>query len=97
MLVGFVREERGVNAAEDDPGAALARHPADFVAAQRIARMDADADDVARGDLVMSMGSSVSSTRWGSPHCVPVAAARTYSHRGVMTATPNDTWLGLIR
>src|ERR1043165_5802710 len=42
-------------------------------------------------------GSSVSSTRWGSPHVVPVAAARTYNQRGVMTATPNDRLLGLIR
>ena len=46
----FVRKERGVNAAEDDPRAALARDPADLVAAQRVARMDADADDVARRD-----------------------------------------------
>ena len=44
-----------------------------------------------------SMGSSVSSTMMGSPHLVPVAAASTYSQRGVMTATPNDTLLGLIR
>src|SRR5436309_2413830 len=44
-----------------------------------------------------STGSSVSSTRHGSPHSVPVAAASTYNHRGVMTATPNDTELGLIR
>src|SRR5439155_20501348 len=44
-----------------------------------------------------STGSSVSSTRQGSPHSVPVAAASTYNQRGVMTATPNDTELGLIR
>src|SRR5260221_11600232 len=44
-----------------------------------------------------SIGSSVSSTRWGSPHVVPVAAARTYNQRGVMTATPNDRFLGLIK
>src|SRR5262249_59482040 len=42
-------------------------------------------------------GSSVSSTRWGSPHLVPVAEASTYSHRGVMTATPKDRLLGLMR
>src|SRR6187399_50363 len=46
---------------------------------------------------VRSTRSSVSSTRWGSPHFVPVAAASTYSHRGVMTATPNEWSLGLIR
>jgi hypothetical protein len=28
---------------------------------------------------------------------VPVAAARTYSQRGVITATPNDTSLGLTK
>src|SRR6266487_5758793 len=44
-----------------------------------------------------STDSSVSSTRCGSPHRVPVAAARTYSQRGVMTATPNDSSLGLMR
>ena len=43
------------------------------------------------------MVSSVSSTMIGSPQAVPVAAASTYSQRGVMTATPNDTWLGLTR
>src|SRR5439155_22704390 len=44
-----------------------------------------------------SIGTSVSSTRFGSPHREPVAAASTYSQRGVMTATPKETWLGLIR
>src|SRR5437868_12764399 len=44
-----------------------------------------------------SIGSKVSSRIFGSPHVVPVAAARTYSQRGVMTATPNDRLLGLIR
>src|SRR5439155_17580917 len=44
-----------------------------------------------------STWSSVSSTRCGSPQREPVAAARTYSQRGVMTATPNDKSLGLIR
>src|SRR6187401_703621 len=44
-----------------------------------------------------SMGSSVSSRILGSPHWVPVAAARTYSQRGVITATPNDKLLGFIK
>src|SRR5262245_18497654 len=44
-----------------------------------------------------STGSSVSSTRRGSPHSRPVAAARTYSQRGVITATPNESSLGLMR
>src|ERR1700722_18873684 len=48
----------------------------------------------------MLSGSSwlrVSSTRIGSPNFLGVAPARTYCQRGVMTAVPNDTWLGLIR
>ena len=43
----LVRIQRGVNAAEHDPGAAFARDAADLVAAQRVAGVDADADDVA--------------------------------------------------
>ena len=46
-LEGFVGKERGVNSAIDDPGAAGAGHAADGVAAQGIAGVDADADDVA--------------------------------------------------
>ena len=46
-LVRLLRVERGMNAAEHDPGAALAREPADFVAAQRVSGVDADADHVA--------------------------------------------------
>jgi len=34
---------------------------------------------------------------WGSPQRSPVAAARTNSQRGVMTATPNEVSLGLTR
>src|SRR5690606_13410369 len=40
---------------------------------------------------------NVSSTTCGSPHRVPVAPARTYSQRGVMTATPKETSLGFTR
>ena len=47
VLVRLLGKERRVNAAEDDPRAALARHAADLVAAQRVAGVDADADDVA--------------------------------------------------
>src|SRR3954464_9728703 len=42
-------------------------------------------------------GSSVLSIRFGSPQVFPVAAASTNNQRGVMTATPNDRLLGLIR
>src|ERR1700733_5477266 len=44
---GFFGEERGVNAAVDDPCSAGAGHAADLVAAQCVAGVDADADDVA--------------------------------------------------
>lgn len=43
-------------------------------------------------NVVGSSGSSVSSSRCGSPYACGVAAARTYSQRGVMTPMPNDTW-----
>ena len=57
-----------MNAAEHDVGAALAREPSDFVAAQRIAGMDADADDVARRQLRRRQRDpSVSSAMIGSP------------------------------
>ncbi len=46
-LERFLRKQRGVNSAVDDPGAAGARHAADRVAAQGVAGVDADADDVA--------------------------------------------------
>src|SRR3954470_23263926 len=44
-----------------------------------------------------SNGSRVSSIRRGSPNVAGVAEASTYSHRGVMTPIPKETWLGLIR
>ena len=43
----LLRVQRRVDPAEDDPGPALARDPADFVAAQRVACVNADPDDVA--------------------------------------------------
>ena len=47
---GFLRIERRVDAAEHDVGAARARLLADFVALNRVAGMNADADDVAGRD-----------------------------------------------
>ena len=41
--------------------------------------------------------SSVSSQMIGLPKRAGVAAASTYSHRGVITAVPNETWLGFTR
>ena len=77
VLARFVRVERGVNAAEDDRRATLAREAADLIAAQRVRGVDADADDIARFDLARSNDSSVSSTISGVPYCAGVAAART--------------------
>src|SRR6266545_7286996 len=45
----------------------------------------------------VSNRSRVSSTSRGSPCDDGVADARTYSHRGVITPMPNETWLGLMR
>jgi hypothetical protein len=44
---GLFREESGVNATVDDPGAALASDAADFVAAKGVPSVHADADDIA--------------------------------------------------
>ena len=51
-IVRLVREERGVDAAEYDLGPALTRGAPDLVAPQRVPRVDADADDVARLHLL---------------------------------------------
>src|SRR5205823_1723730 len=44
--------KRRVDAAEDDPRAALARHAPDLVSAERVASVDADADHVPGHDVV---------------------------------------------
>ena len=77
--------------------AALPRLAADLVPAQRVERVDADADDVAGAMASKSIGSSVSSMTLGSPYPRGVAAASTYSQRGVITAVPNEISLGLTR
>ena len=51
-FVRFVGVERGVYAAEDHRRAARSRGGADLVAAQRVARVDPDPDNVARLDVV---------------------------------------------
>ena len=97
VLVRFVRKQRGVNAAEDDPRAALAREPADFVAAQRIAGVNADADDVAGRDhrRIERLERFVD-----DDGIAPLGSGR--RRQDVQPArrddaTPNETWLGLIR
>jgi hypothetical protein len=86
-----------VDAAVDDPGAALAGHAADLVAAQGVAGVDADADDVAGldafGDDLLEGFVDQDGVAGGAG----VAAARTKSHRGVMTAVPKELSLGLMR
>ena len=49
-LMGLFREERGVNAAEYDQRACVAGQLPELIAAQRVARMDADAHHIARAD-----------------------------------------------
>ena len=94
----FVRIERRVDPAVDDGRAGRSRRVADFVAPQRVAGVNADRRRCRRRLMVeMSIWLSVSSTMTGSPNSSGVAAAMTYSQRGVMTPTPNDTWLGLTR
>ena len=96
-LVRLVRIERGVNAAVDDGRAAALGRVADLVAAQRVAGVNADADDVAGldGGEVDRLERFVDDD--GIAELGGVAAASTYSQRGVMTPTPNETWLGLTR
>jgi hypothetical protein len=45
-LAAFIRIQRGMDPPEDHRGAARTRRAADLVATQRIAGVDADADDV---------------------------------------------------
>jgi hypothetical protein len=60
VFANLFGEQRRVDAAEDDGGATFASGLPDRVPAQRIRRVDADADDIARA--CGSNGSSVSST-----------------------------------
>jgi len=50
QVQSLFRKQGGVNSAVDHPRPTAARHPAHFVAAQGVARMNADADDIARLD-----------------------------------------------
>jgi hypothetical protein len=52
VFEGLVGIESWVNAAVDDPCAALARYAAHLVSAKSVAGVDADADDVSGGDGV---------------------------------------------
>ena len=52
QFVGFVGIEGGVNASEHHVGAALAGHFPDFVAAERVGGVDADADNIAGLNLI---------------------------------------------
>ena len=97
MGEGLFGEKGGVDSAVDDDGAAGVGEAADLVAAEGVAGVDADADDVAGRMVAGSSCSMDSSTRMGSPITRGVAAARTKSQRGVMTAVPNELSLGLTR
>ena len=94
-FVRFFGVQCRVNSSEDYISAATARHSSDLVTTQRVPGVDADADSVAFLDLSGSIGFSVSSTSTGSPKELGLAAAMANNHRGVITAVPNDTSLGL--
>ena len=92
----FFGIESGVNAAVNDIRPTSARSAADFVAAERIAGVNANADDIAlmdrggiqQGQCFVHQDGIAKRLRGG---------AGKYSQRGVMTAVPNETWLGLMR
>ena len=73
---GFVRVQRRVNAAVDDERAARPRGISDFVTAMRVARVNADADDVAGVDVSDSTVERFVD-QMGVPYRSGVAAAST--------------------
>ena len=83
-----------MDAAVDDAGAARARELSDLVSAQRVAGVDADADDIARHDRgrIERIQRLVDDERVAVS--AGVAAARTYSQRGVITAVPKESRWG---
>jgi hypothetical protein len=52
MLTHFVGKERGVDAAKDDEGASLSSESSQVISAERVGRVDADADHIAWSDGV---------------------------------------------
>ncbi len=52
LFEGFFGEEGGVNAAVDDPGSAFSGDATDFIAAEGVAGVNADADDVHRAGWI---------------------------------------------
>ena len=97
QLAGFFGIERGVNPTENYVGPALARQSPDFVAAQRIRGMNADAHGIAGLNPFRIHRAEGFIHQDGVAKLWGVAPASTYCQRGVITAVPNDTWLGLIR
>ena len=94
----FFGIQSGVNSAKDHECAAFPRYLADLISAERVRSVDPDPDGIARMNASSDRaGARVSSTRIGSPSDDGVAAASTYCQRGVITAVPNDTLLGLIK
>ena len=101
-LVRLVRVERGMNAAEHDRGAAPGR-PADLVAAQGVAGVNADADDVARLDrrverlerFVDEDGIAISARRRGREHVQPARRDDADAERHVAGVDEVDDHMGL--
>ena len=98
QLVRLLGIKRGVNSAENYVGAPLARNLSNLVSPQGVGRMNADPDGVPGLNAFRIHLARVSSTSMGIAKAFRgVAAASTYCQRGVMTAVPNETLLGLIR
>ena len=97
QFVGLIGVEGGMNSSKDHVGAAFAGQFADLVAAKSIRGVDADADNIAGLNLIRVHRLQGLVDQEGSPKLAGVAAARTYSQRGVITAVPKETSLGLIR
>jgi hypothetical protein len=96
VLMHFAREQRRMNAAEHHVGTALARAPSQRVSAECVARMDANPDDIS-----VLYGVEIQRLqRFVDDDGVTVSGGRRrrqHIQRGVMTAVPKDTSLGLTR
>ena len=97
MLPYLVGEEGGMYAAEDHEGAAGARETAHVYPRSALAVWIPipTTSPLVDGLGVERLERLVNDS--GAPYRSGVTAARMYSQRGVMTAVPNDTSLGLTR
>ena len=98
QLEGLFRIQCCVDTAIHDPGSAFTRHASDLHAAQSIAGMDADAHNVAGLYAIgLNLFKRLIRDQQDRRTRAGVAAASTYSQRGVITPIPNEVSLGLTR